>query len=67
MVENVIAMLLAAAWLVLVIFAMTRTLKSTVPTLEKTIWVIVLLIPVVGVAVWLILGPGRGRISQGSH
>jgi hypothetical protein len=67
MVESVIAMLLAAAWLVLVAFAMTRTLKSTVPSLEKTIWVIVLLIPVVGVAVWFILGPGRVRFRQRSH
>ena len=52
--------LLGLIVLVLDIWAIVKTLDSTVTTGTKVLWVLLILIlPVLGLILWLILGPKR--------
>ena len=49
--------------LILDIWAIVRTLESTSPTGSKVLWVVViLLLPLLGLILWLFLGPRRETI-----
>ena len=55
--------LLGLVLLVLDIWAIVRTLESTAPTGNKVLWVVViLLLPLLGLILWIFLGPGRKAI-----
>ena len=42
------------------IYAIVMILQSSAATVEKLIWsIVILLLPVVGVIVWLLAGPGQ--------
>jgi hypothetical protein len=41
------------------VYAIVMIVQSSAPTLEKVIWsVVILLLPVIGVVVWFLAGPG---------
>ncbi|KAA6184192.1 hypothetical protein F2Q65_13450 [Thiohalocapsa marina] len=45
-------------WLVLIVYAMIRIVQSNAGTGSKVIWVVlILLLPVVGLILWLLFGP----------
>lgn len=48
--------------LVLDVMAIIKTLNSTIPPIEKLLWIVVIiLLPVVGLILWYFIGPsGRG-------
>ncbi|MCP5145461.1 MAG: PLDc N-terminal domain-containing protein [Gammaproteobacteria bacterium] len=53
-----IGSLLGLVILVLDIFAILKVVQSGVPTINKVIWVIVILVlPVIGLLAWAIAGP----------
>lgn len=55
--------LLGLLILVADIFAIVRILQSSSSTLEKLVWVLVILfLPVIGFVVWFLAGPGRKSI-----
>jgi len=48
-------------WLVVVLWAIIKTLQSDASALAKAIWIVVLvLLPLVGLIVWLLAGPTDG-------
>jgi hypothetical protein len=49
---------LGLIWLIITVYAIVRTLGSSAGTGVKVMWVVViLLLPVLGVILWLLLGP----------
>lgn len=55
--------LLGLLILVADVFAIVRILQSSSTTLEKLVWVLVILfLPVIGFVVWFLAGPGRKSI-----
>jgi hypothetical protein len=47
-------------WLILVLYAVVRTLRSTSGDLGKAIWIAILLFfPIGGLILWAILGPDQ--------
>lgn len=56
MLEGILGLL----WVLLVVWAIVKTLQSTAPSTTKLLWTIVLiLLPVAGLLLWVFLGPGR--------
>ncbi|WP_163577759.1 PLDc N-terminal domain-containing protein [Halomonas faecis] len=50
--------LLGLIWLIIVIWAVVKVAKSGAGPISKLLWILILLIfPVVGLIVWLLLGP----------
>lgn len=50
--------LLGLIWLVIVVWAIIKVAKSSAGGLSKLLWILVLLFfPLVGLIVWLLLGP----------
>lgn len=50
--------LLSLIWLIILIWAIVKVVKSPAGGLAKVIWILVLLIfPLVGLIIWLIFGP----------
>ena len=50
--------LLGLIWLALVIWAIIKVVKSSASDLAKVLWILLLLLaPVVGLIIWLLLGP----------
>ena len=50
--------LLGLIWLVLVVYAIVKTVGSRAGTGAKVLWIVlILLLPVVGLIAWLLLGP----------
>jgi len=51
--------------LILDIWAIVQTVQSSASTLSKIIWILVLLLlPVVGLILWLLFGPRRTAIAS---
>jgi hypothetical protein len=51
--------------LILDIWAIVQTVQSSASTLSKIIWIlVVLLLPVVGLILWLLFGPRRTAIAS---
>lgn len=52
--------LIAVLVLILDVFAIVQVLTSAAAPVEKLLWVLlILLLPVVGMILWFVLGPGR--------
>ncbi|MFC3282751.1 PLDc N-terminal domain-containing protein [Litchfieldella rifensis] len=50
--------LLGLIWLVIVIWAIVKTAKSSAGPIAKLLWILILLFfPLVGLIIWLLLGP----------
>lgn len=50
--------LLGLIWLIIVIWAIVKTAKSSAGPVAKLLWVLILLFfPLVGLIIWLLLGP----------
>ncbi len=50
-------------WLILVIYAIVKTIDSGAGTGAKVLWIVViLLLPFFGVILWLLFGPKRRRV-----
>jgi hypothetical protein len=50
--------LLGLIWLIIVIYAIVKVLGSSAGTGAKVLWVLLILVlPVIGVILWLLLGP----------
>ncbi|MGM0703196.1 MAG: PLDc N-terminal domain-containing protein [Pseudomonadota bacterium] len=50
--------LLGLIWLIIVIWAVVKVAKSGAGPVGKLLWILILLLfPVVGLIVWLLLGP----------
>ncbi|EPC01994.1 hypothetical protein L861_20290 [Litchfieldella anticariensis FP35 = DSM 16096] len=50
--------LLGLIWLIIVIWAVVKVAKSSAGPIAKLLWILILLIfPVVGLVIWLLLGP----------
>ncbi|MAA88070.1 MAG: hypothetical protein CME39_10500 [Haliea sp.] len=50
--------LLGLIWLVIVIWAVVKVAKSSAGGLAKLLWILLLLLaPVVGLVIWLLMGP----------
>ncbi|WP_043529453.1 PLDc N-terminal domain-containing protein [Litchfieldella xinjiangensis] len=50
--------LLSLIWLIILIWAIVKVVKSPAGGLAKVLWILVLLIfPLVGLIIWLIFGP----------
>ncbi|HAN27841.1 MAG TPA: hypothetical protein DCP75_09010 [Haliea salexigens] len=50
--------LLGLIWLVIVIWAVVKGAKSSAGGLAKLLWILLLLLaPVVGLVIWLLMGP----------
>ncbi len=50
--------LLGLIWLVIVIWAVVKVAKSSAGGLAKLLWILLLLLaPVVGLIIWLLMGP----------
>lgn len=53
--------LLGIIWLIIVIWAIIKTAQSSAGPLPKALWIVILLLlPLVGLILWLLLGP-KGR------
>lgn len=53
-----IAGVLGLIWLVIVIWAIVKTAQARVGLMPRVLWILILLIfPVIGLIVWLFLGP----------
>ncbi len=53
------ARILSLLLLVLVIYAIFRIVQSKAKTSEKVLWIVlVLLLPLLGLIIWALLGPG---------
>ena len=51
--------------LILDIWAIVQTVQSSASTLSKIVWILVLLLlPVVGLILWLLFGPRRTAIAS---
>lgn len=50
--------LLGLIWLIILVWAIVKVAKSSAGTFSKLLWIIVLLVfPLVGLILWLLLGP----------
>ena len=50
--------LLGLIWLIIVIWAIVKVAKSSAGGISKLLWILVLLFfPVIGLLIWLLLGP----------
>ena len=50
--------LLGLIWLVLVVYAVVKTVQSSAGTGAKVLWIVlILLFPLLGFILWLLLGP----------
>ncbi|WP_163558490.1 PLDc N-terminal domain-containing protein [Halomonas sp. NO4] len=50
--------LLGLIWLIIIIWAIVKVAKSGAGAISKLLWILILLIfPVVGLIIWLLLGP----------
>lgn len=50
--------LLGLIWLIIVIWAIVKTARSSAGPVAKLLWILVLLFfPLVGLIIWLLLGP----------
>lgn len=55
-----VAGLLGLIWLIIVIWAIIKTAQSSAGGVSKVLWILILLFfPVLGLIVWLLLGPKR--------
>ena len=55
-----VAGLLGLIWLVIVIWAIIKTAQSSAGGVAKVLWILILLFfPLVGLIIWLLLGPKR--------
>ncbi|MGX5915530.1 PLDc N-terminal domain-containing protein [Aliidiomarina sp. Khilg15.8] len=53
--------ILGLIWLIIIIYAIVKTLQSSADTGTKVLWVVLLLvIPLIGFILWLFLGPKGG-------
>ncbi len=53
-----VAGLLGLIWLIIVIWAVIKTAQSNAGMVPKILWILILLaFPVVGLIIWLLLGP----------
>jgi len=53
--ENIIGLLI----LIADIYAIVKVVQSSAPTLNKVIWIVVILVlPIIGLVVWYLMGPG---------
>ncbi len=51
--------------IILDIWAIVQTVQSSASTLSKVIWILVLLLlPVVGLILWLLFGPRRTAVAS---
>ena len=54
----VVGGLLGLIWLIIVVWAIVKVAKSPAGPVAKLLWIIVLLLfPLVGLIVWLLMGP----------
>lgn len=61
MLEGILGLL----WVALVVWAILKTLQSGEPDTTKLLWTIVLiLLPVIGLLLWVFIGPGRGVLRS---
>ena len=52
--ENIIGLLI----LIADIYAIVKVVQSSAPTLNKVIWIVVILVlPIIGLIIWYLLGP----------
>jgi len=50
--------LLGLIWLIIVIWAIVKVAKSSAGAIAKLLWILILLFfPLVGLIIWLLLGP----------
>ncbi len=50
--------LLGLIWLILCVYAIVKTVGSSAGTGAKVIWIVlILLLPVIGLILWLLVGP----------
>ncbi len=55
-----VAGLLGLIWLIIVIWAIIKTAQSSAGPVAKVLWILILLLfPLVGLIIWLLLGPKR--------
>jgi hypothetical protein len=55
-----VAGLLGLIWLIIVIWAIIKTAQSSAGPVPKILWILILLVfPVIGLILWLLLGPKR--------
>lgn len=55
-----VAGILGLIWLIIVIWAIIKTAQSSAGPVAKILWILILLFfPVVGLIIWLLLGPKR--------
>lgn len=53
--ENIIGLLI----LIADIYAIVKVVQSSAPTINKVIWIVVILVlPIIGLVVWYLMGPG---------
>jgi hypothetical protein len=54
--------ILGLLWLVVVIWAIIQVAQSSASGTTKLLWIVLMLfLPVIGVILWLLLGPKSGR------
>lgn len=49
--------LLSLIWLIIIIWAIIKTASSSAGTGAKVLWILLLLLPLLGLILWLLLGP----------
>lgn len=55
-----VAGLLGLIWLIIVIWAIIKTAQSNAGPVAKVLWILILLFfPLLGLIIWLLLGPKR--------
>ena len=53
--ENIIGLLI----LIADIYAIIKVVQSSAPTVNKVIWIVVILVlPIIGLIIWYLMGPG---------
>lgn len=52
--------ILSLIWLIIIIWAIVKTVQSNASTGQKVLWIVILLVlPLLGLILWLLLGPRR--------
>ena len=52
--------ILSLIWLVIIIWAIVKTVQSSAGTGQKVLWILILLfLPLIGLILWFFLGPRR--------
>lgn len=55
--------LISLIWVLIIFWAVVRTVQSTAPTGAKVVWILVLIFfPVFGLIMWLLVGPRRSGV-----